>query len=225
MRLLWLDPIGTDAYRQPTLRLLRAACRADTDIDFVSLAQGRPLDLEDPASEAIVAPDIVAIAGSAGAAYDGILIGCFFDTALPEARAVAGGCIVTGPCEATTQAASQTAGRFSILVGSDSWVPRLRRKLEAYGTGNRLASIRSAGLSVAQLGEPSLSTLDALARAGREAVDEDGADMLIVGCTADTTSRNALELQLRVPVLDSVVAPFIWLEDQVRARKVTLANA
>lgn len=219
MRLLWLDPIGTDVYREPTLRLLRAACRADTDIDFVSLPQGRPLDLEDPASEAIVVPDIVAIAGSASAAYDGILIGCFFDTALAAARAAAGGCMVTGPCEATTQAASSTAGRFSILVGSNSWVPRLRQNIEAYGTGDRLASIRSAGVSVAELGQGAPATLAALERAGREAVEQDGAEKLIVGCTADIASREALEKKLKVPVLDSVVAPFTWLERQVQARQ------
>jgi allantoin racemase len=219
VRLLWLDPIGTDVYREPTLRLLRSACRADTDIDFVSLPQGRPLDLEDPASEAIVVPDIVAIAGSANAAYDGILIGCFFDTALPAARAAAGDCMVTGPCEATTHAACEQPGRFSILVGRDSWTARVQRNVEAYGAAGRLASIRSAGVSVAELGQGAPATLAALAQAGRQAVERDGAEKVILGCTADIGSRENLEKKLKVPVLDSIVTPFFWLERQVRARQ------
>jgi allantoin racemase len=219
VRLLWLDPIGTDVYREPTLRLLRSACRADTDIDFVSLPQGRPLDLEDPASEAIVVPDIVAIAGSASAAYDGILIGCFFDTALPAARAAAGDCVVMGPCEATTRAACEQPGRFSILVGRDSWTARVQRNVEAYGAAGRLASIRSAGVSVVELGQGAPATLAALAQAGRQAVERDGAEKVILGCTADIGSRENLEKKLKVPVLDSIVTPFVWLERQVRARQ------
>jgi len=217
VRLLWLDPIGTDVYREPTLRLLRAACLADTDIDFVSLPADRPLDLEQPAAEASVVPDIIDIV--AGASHDGILIGCFFDTALAKARSIAHGCFVTGPCEATTRAACEQPGRFSILVGQDSWTARVQRNVEAYGAAGRLASIRSAGVSVAELGQGTPATLAALERAGRQAVEQDGAEKVILGCTADIASREQLEQKLKVPVLDSIVAPFIWLERQIRARQ------
>ena len=217
VRLLWLDPIGTDIYRAPTLALLRAACGRDCEIDFVSLPAGRPLDLEQPAAEASVVPDIIEIV--AGASHDGILIGCFLDTALAKARSIARGCFVTGPCEATTHAACEQPGRFSILAGRDSWTARIQRNVEAYGAASRLASIRSANVSVAELAQGSSATRAALERAGRQAVEQDGAEKVILGCTADIGSRDELEKKLKVPVLDSIVAPFVWLERQVRARQ------
>lgn len=208
MRILWIDPIGSDAFRDETLAVLNDAKRPTTRVEFVSLPPDRPQHLEARANEARVLPDVVRITREAAAAYDGIVIGCFFDTGLREARAVAGAAVVAAPCQATTRAAVRLGKRFSILVGRAAWIPRVRENLRAYGVEEQLASIRELGLGVHDLAADAEAALERMKEAGRRAIEADGAEALIVGCTADTRSSRRLQDELGVPVLDPVVVPF-----------------
>lgn len=207
-RILWIDPIGTDAFRDETLAVLNHAKRTETRVDFVSLPPDRPRQLESRAEEALVVGDIVRIARTAALRYDGIVIGCFFDTGLEAAREVSGNAVVTGPCESATLIASGLGSRYSILAGRKHWIPRMQENLRRYGRDHALASIRDLGLGVYELaGEPERA-MEHLLREGRKAIDEDGAEVLVLGCTADTRSFQGLQDTLGVPVIDAVIAPF-----------------
>jgi len=208
MRILWIDPIGTDAFRDETLAVLNHARRAETQVDFVSLPPDRPRQLECRAEEAQVVGDIVRIARTAASRYDGIVIGCFFDTGLDAARKASGRAVVTGPCESATLIASGLGNRYSILAGRKDWIPRMQENLHCYGRDHALASIRDLGLGVYELaGEPDRA-MEQMLREGRKAIDEDGAEVLVLGCTADTRSYRKLQDALGVPVIDAVIAPF-----------------
>ncbi|MEM9303260.1 MAG: aspartate/glutamate racemase family protein [Pseudomonadota bacterium] len=213
VRLAWLDPIGTDAYRESTLALLEPAVSPETQVEFASLPPDRPLDLEDPAAEAAVHDDIVNWCRDNAARLDGILIGCFFDTALEDARNAAGpSCIVSGPCEAAILLARAAGVPYSVIVGRDTWTRRVARRIDRYGGTEELASIRVAGVGVAELGEPNAATSAALLAAGRAAIDEDHARLLILGCTADSVSGARMEQHLGVPVIEAIQRPFLELE-------------
>lgn len=55
-------------------------------------------------------------------------------------------------------------------------------------------------------------TLKRLLEQGRKAITEDGAETLVLGCTADYRSFHTLQGTLGVPVLDAVIAPFKYAE-------------
>ena len=66
--------------------------------------------------EAVVSAGIVRAARAAAAAgFDALAIGCFYDTALHEAREVSGDLIVTAPCAAALEIA-----RRASRIGSGS---------------------------------------------------------------------------------------------------------
>ena len=218
MRILWIDPIGTDIFREPTLDLLQASSQCNATVDFISLSEGQPLHLEEPSSEDRVIPEIMQIVRASAEDYDGILIGCFFDTALNEAKKANSSCVVTAPCEATTQIAINSNQSFSILCGRDSWKTRILNNLETYGVDGSLCSIRSIGMGVYELANEPDKALKALEKQGRLAIENDGAEVLILGCTADYHSHKVLQDQLQFPILDAIVAPYQWLESQITKR-------
>jgi len=106
-------------------------------------------------------------------------------------------------------AASLIGDRFSILEVTDPMAYIARRNVEAYGLGRKLASVRVLGRSSIELGttiyrcskaarasDPDIGRLlDELMVQCRAAIERDGADTIIIGCT-----------------------PLQYLEDDLRAR-------
>ena len=90
MRILYIDPVGADAFEHEMYDALLAVKGPDTSLDLVALPVGRPRHLEYHSYEAIIIPDITHIVMQEAPHYDGIVIGCFYDVGLREAREVSG---------------------------------------------------------------------------------------------------------------------------------------
>jgi allantoin racemase len=162
----------------------------------VSLPGDRPRHLEYHAYEALVLADIVRLAYES-AGYDAIVIGCFYDIGLREAREVSGRAVVTAPCQSATAIASNLGNTFSVLVGRRKWIPKMRENVRFYGHGERLASMRPVELGVHDFQVDRQRTCECLLSEGRRAVQEDGAEVLILGCTAETYEQMQEELACR----------------------------
>lgn len=208
MRILFINPVGTTAFDADTAQILARVCRSDTAVDVVSLPSDRPRHLEYHAYEAMVVGDIVRIVHRAAAHYDGCVIGCFYDVGLREAREVSGRAVVTAPCQSALVFASQLGNTFSILVGRRKWIPRMRDNVRAYGYEHALASMRPLDLGVHDFQADHQRTCDRLLAEGRRAVEEDGAEVLILGCTAEYGFYETVQRELGVPVIDAVLSPF-----------------
>jgi allantoin racemase len=208
MRILWIDPIGTDMFSGDVLKILNEAKRPDTQIDVVALPEDRPKHLEYHAYEGLVVGDITRIVYEAASDYDAVVIGCFYDVGLREAREVSGRAIVTAPCQSATAIASNLGNTFSVLVGRRKWIPKMRENIHLYGHGPALASMRLLELGVHDFQANHELTCDRLLSAGRQAVQEDGAEVIILGCTAEYGFREEMQAELGVPVIDAVTAPF-----------------
>jgi allantoin racemase len=208
MRLLWIDPIGSDVFDADTRKLLEAAARPGTAVDVVSLPADRPKHLEYHAYEALVVADIVRLTYQAASEFDAVVIGCFYDVGLREAREVSGRAVVTAPCQSATAIASNLGNTFSVLVGRRKWIPKMRENIHLYGHGHRLASMRPLELGVHDFQADHDRTCERLLSVGRQAVEEDGAEVLILGCTAEYGFHEQMQAELGVPVVDAVLAPF-----------------
>ena len=55
-------------------------------------------------------------------------------------------------------------------------------------------------------------TSERLLTEGRKAVEEDGAEVLILGCTAEYGFQETMQSVLGVPVIDAILAPFKYAE-------------
>lgn len=208
MRILWINPYGNDASDQDMRALLAEIKHPDTRVDVVSLPPDRPHHVEFHAYEALVLEDIVQLSFHASGKYDAVVIGCFYDGGLREAREVSGKAIVTAPCEAATAIACSLGNTFSILVGRRKWIPKMSENVHLYGHGRRMASMRPLGLGMRDFQIDHDRTCERLMTEGRKAIEEDGAEVLILGCTAETGFQAKMQDTLGVPVIDAVKAPF-----------------
>jgi Asp/Glu/hydantoin racemase len=212
MRILWINPIGTDAFDADTVKILNQAKHPGTTVDLVSLPDDRPHHLEYHAYEGLVVGDIVRLTYRASDQYDAIVIGCFYDVGLREAREVSGRAIVTAPCQSATALAHNLGNTFSVLVGRRKWVPKMTENIRLYGHGDHLASMRPIDLGVHDFQVDHERTCERLLTEGRKAIEEDGAEVLILGCTAEYGFNDRMQNELGVPVVDAVLAPFKYAE-------------
>ena len=198
MRILWLDPIVEDKFYVSALRrALDEARRPDTELEIISLPAGpAPRHLRYHAYEAMVAGEIVTAVYRLAAEYDAFIIGCFYDLALREAREVSGQAVVTAPCEAAIAIASQLGNTFSVLVGADKAIPKMRENIRAYGLAHRLASMRPLNMGVLEFQSQAERTLQAMLREGKIAVEEDRAEVIVLGCSAEVGFHQVLQEDL-----------------------------
>lgn len=136
--------------------------------------------------------------------YHAYAFACFDDIGLMESRRLASVPVV-GTCEAGIAAARTLAGRFAIITTVHSAVPGIKILLNRYGAAD-ICTVRAAGVGVAaaaaQDGEADQRILDA----ARKAIDEDGAEALLLGSGGLTGRAMELQSPLGVPVIDGVLA-------------------
>jgi allantoin racemase len=211
-RVLWINPLGTDVFDEPIREELERVKRPDTEVEVRSLGRG-PHHLEYASYEAAVVPDILAaLVQAEREGFDAAVIGCFYDTGLRPAREVTSRIAVAAPCESAVHIASTLGDSFSVVVGRRKWVPEMRDNVIRYGFAHRLASFKVLELGVHDFQADPPETHRRIAAAGREAVERDGAEVIVLGCTAEFGFFEQLQDELGVPVIDATVAPFKYAE-------------
>lgn len=209
-RILWVNTVGWDAYDQPIADVLASIKAPDTEVEVVSLRlDGLLTHVEYRAYEALTYPAIVHLAHDAGRrGVDAMVVGCFYDPAVKEAREVSGPMHVIGPMLAAVQLATTIANRFSVLVTRSKCIDQMTDRIREYGAHHRLASMRPLKIGVESLQADPGATGRAIIDEGRRAVEEDGAEALLLGCTCEFGFHEEAQRILGVPVIDAVTAPF-----------------
>lgn len=208
-RILYIHPVGPVGVEiEEGLQFLTGQKQEGTELTMVTLPRG-PEHLEYRYYEALVLVDILHLVKEAEhQGFDAAVIGCFYDVGLQAAREVAERMVVVAPCEASTHIAATLGDKFSIIVGRRKWIPEMMENVVRYGMKERLASFKSVDLGVLEFHQDEQETARRFREAGREAVERDGAEVLILGCTATYGFYRELQEELGVPVIDSMIAAF-----------------
>ena len=136
--------------------------------------------------------------------FDAVCINTVSDSALASLRSRLS-IPVIGPGIASFHTAAMLGQKFSILTMWEQWVPMYRDSLKKYGLESRLASIRHIDTrpDVQELLEGKEEVVfGKLEEQGRTAIEQDGADVLIIGSTTMHQSHAYLVDKLPVPVLN-----------------------
>ncbi|MBC2380815.1 hydantoin racemase [Pseudomonas sp. WS 5106] len=206
----WLNPIGCPTFDEPIAHLLHSIKLPSTQVEVVSFDMPHsPSHLEYRAYEALTHERTVHIArDSARAGVDALVIGCFYDPTLEDAREISGETLVVGPCQASLQVVEQLANRFSIIVGRTKWMEQMRARVQGYGAADRLASLRPLGMGVDEFQLDHAVTRRRIIEQAHRAVEDDGAEAIILGCTIEFGFFEEVQREVGVPVIDPVVAAF-----------------
>jgi len=210
----WLNPIGNATFDEPIAQLLHSIKQPSTQVEVVSLdMQPSPTHLEYRSYEALIYERSVRIARDcAKRDIDALVLGCFYDPVLDDAREISEQTVVVGPCQASLQVAANLANRYSIIVGRNKWIEQMSARVRACGAGDKLASMRPLGMGVDEFQRDHALTRRRIIEQARRAVEEDGAEAIILGCTIEFGFFEHVQAEIGVPVIDPVVAAFKMAE-------------
>jgi len=169
-----------------------------TPIRCLTLAEGPPGIESQSQADLTIAPMLRLAAAQRDAA--GYVIACFGDPGLHALRDQTA-LPVVGIQEAAVMTALTLGQRFGVIAILPASIPRHLRAFGAMGVLDRLAGDRALGLGVADLADPD-NSLAAMIATGKRLRDEDGADVLIMGCAGMAHYRPVLEAETGLPVVD-----------------------
>ena len=157
--------------------------------------------------------------------FSGAIVGCFGNLAVRQAREVTNIPIV-GPGEAACHIACLLGDKISIITTGSriqhnnlsfnekshhQFHASIQREVQLQGLLDRVVSIRttnrpSEGGITSFTKEGLTSELNALLEQGKKAIEEDGADVLVLGCALMMGVAEKLQESLGVPVVDPTLA-------------------
>lgn len=204
-RILVLNPVRPSSLSQVSEEFFKAKASPGFEVECESLADA-PASVEFPSDEAFAAAAVVRrVSQVAHRGFRAIVINCFLDPGLDAARDITGIPIV-GAGESAIRIALTAGQRFSIIdVGPIKYACRSpTRQVRSMGVAACFASIRGIGVPVLELNRRPGFTIKRIVREAKIAVAEDGADVIVLGCTA--LARLAERIRLNLPVINPALS-------------------
>lgn len=196
-------------------KTIDAVARPGTTVDFVGLRKGYTKASTPYAIFYNAQGQVERAYEAEKKGYDAFMIGCAFDPGLKECRSVVN-IPVVAPLESAALLSCTLGNNFSIIVLDPSWIQMVINSIRTYGLKDKLASIRcprglifqdAAEMSFAG-GEKQAKLVDLLVKEMGKAIEEDGAEVLFVGCTIGSTvlSMNNVHQVDGRPIIDPLAA-------------------
>jgi len=174
----------------------------DAEVTFLQSTRG-PRVVESTIEEEWAVPGLLELVDEHEDDVDAFVIGCFGDPGLNALREYTEVPVV-GPAEVTVHTAAMVGERFTLLNLTDATEPVMERLFRGYSLEDRLASVRTLSVGVADIDDQSATLARQMVSTGRAAIEEDGADALIPGCMglAFVGNHNPVAEELDAPFLD-----------------------
>jgi allantoin racemase len=172
-------------------------------IECVTLAEGPPGIESQSDADSVIAPlcRTIRARDNDAAAF---VVACFSDPGLHSARDATRKPVL-GIAECGILAALTLGQRFGVLAILAKSVPRHLRYIGAMGLTGRLAGDLPIGLGVTELAQEGV-TLKRLIETGARLRDDNGADVLVLGCAGMARYRGRLQSALGIPVVEPTQA-------------------
>lgn len=218
MRVLVINPFGdTEFYGRENLERI---ARPNTEFDVVNIADRYPLRNNQWLYFRYVCTDgtLEKVLWAEEEGYDAVFISCCLDIGLYEARQ-----LVDIPVTATLESAALIAhmmGASYSLIPVDYQNGKIQESmLIQYGLHDHFVSLRPFNIDANDLyldQTPSPQVVEAVTEAARACVQQDGAEVVIPGCTLAssvlTHEVSDVESVVGAPVLDGMVTGFKMAE-------------
>jgi allantoin racemase len=210
MRLLVVNPNTSIEMTAAIHRAAEAAAGPDVIVETVKATAG-PRSIEGAFDEAVsllgTLEWVLRREADVNTAVDAYVFACFSAHAAIDATRELTRKPALGIAEAAMAVASLVGHRFSIVTTSPRWKPLLEDAVLTYGYERRCASVRSSGLAVLDLEAlPREQVIERLVDEARRAVNEDGAEAIVLGCAGMADLEARLREALDVPIVESVAA-------------------
>jgi allantoin racemase len=189
MKIMVINPNTSLSMTDHMREVLMPIKRSDTDLE-VTCADRGPETIESAYDEAYAIPPTLELVKKANReGYDAVIIACFSDPGLHAE-------------EASFHLAAMLGARFSIMTPRKARIHTKEEEVHRYGMNHYLASVRSLDLSVAETDADPQKTKQRVMEEAARAVEEDGAEVIILGCAGMTGYAKDIEEKIKVKVID-----------------------
>ena len=211
MKILVLNPNTSDAVTARVAAIVQRIARPDTQAVVTQIPHG-PEALESYFDESLATPYIVeAVKDANRDGFDAVIIAAFCDPSLEALKEVSS--IPVYSLEETTIAIALLLGnKFGILTEKKHKVAVKQQHVRKYGLESRFASVRPLNMGVVEIAADPERVKRVGLDIARKMVEEDGAEVIIMGCASMAGYSEALEQALHVPVLDPIAVTFKTVE-------------
>lgn len=203
-RILVINPNSTVAVTQGIDRACQPLRMADGPaIECVTLAEGPPGIETQRHVDGVIGP-LTRLIAQREADCSAFVIACYSDPGLHACREVTSKPVL-GISESGVLTALTLGQRFGVIAILPGSIPRHLRYLGAMGVSQRLVRERALGLKVVELADES-RTLARMIEVGKSLRDDDGADVLVMGCAGMAAYRDRLQEACGLPVVEPTQA-------------------
>jgi len=215
MRILLINPNTSEPFTKKIQVVAQKYAFPTTDVVTLNPTLG-PLSIESVYDELLSAQGTLAVFLEHMQDFDAFVIACYSDHPVIYAAREITDKPVLGIAEASMFLACMLGYRFSVVTTNREWEPLLWDAVRHYGLETRCASVRTTGLPVLALESANpQETYQLILTTAQRALDEDGADVICLGCAGMVGLDKDLENELQVPVVDGVVGAIKLLEGMV----------
>jgi allantoin racemase len=204
MRIRIIYPVKTNMWNDSARDFFESVKDSGTQIEVVSLSKGAESIEQHFDSLQNAAYTLEEIKKAQEQGFDAVYIPCFANIVVEGARELVDIPVVCVD-EAACNIATMLGRRFSIMAVLDNEKTMIIDRIAMLGLDKKLASVRSLDIPVLDLKNRE-KVIGRLIETGRKAVDEDGADTLVLGCGSMFGLAEKASKELGVPVVDSPYA-------------------
>jgi allantoin racemase len=164
---------------------------------------GAPLFIETYKDAIKAAPGMAKLVRENEGTFDAFIDACHSDPNLDAIKEMTRKPVV-GIGEASMKIASMLGHRFSVISDNIHSIPNKEFLVSKYFLKDKLASVRAPQDKMS-----GLSDEEKYLQTAKLAIDEDMAEVIVLGCAAMTGLDKTLQKKLGVPVLDGIVCALI----------------
>ncbi|HUT87186.1 MAG TPA: aspartate/glutamate racemase family protein [Candidatus Heimdallarchaeota archaeon] len=204
-RIKVIVPVSSNMWNVPVKQLMDRYKNPDTEIQVVNLAKG-PDSIECAYDE--VMAEMFALEEAEKAqeeGFDGVIIYCGTDPGVRAAKEKLD-IPVVGIGETSYHLASLLGSSFSIITVAPSSLLSTRRRLvcdhlKLYGLEHKCSSVRTVDIPVIDLQKDKATQAERVFAEAKKAIEEDGADTIVLGCGGLLGVGEQISNELEVPVI------------------------
>ena len=216
MKILIINPIISTPESEPfveaQLKLCNEKARPNTKITLESILKG-PASIESEYDELLAAHFVAEkVKEVEKRGFDAAVISCFGDPGLAAAREITD-IPVVGAGEAALMLGMAISDRIGVVTTLKQNVPRIWRKIRALGISSKVLSVRASEIPVLHMGDRAVLK-KSLVKASKDLLN-DGAGAIVLGCTGMAALSEEISHELKVPVVDPLLAAFKVAESLV----------
>ncbi len=207
MRIFVINPNTSESMTDHIRRELEEIKRSDTELTVVNPEHG-PVSIESAYDEALAGPptlELVRRANEEG--YDAIVLACFSDPSLDAAKEISDVPVI-GIEEATLHMAAMLGHKFSIMTSLSSRIPTRDLHVRLHGLESAFASAPALNMPVLEMDANPEKAKARILELARQAVQEDGAEVIVLGCAGLAGYAEDIERELGAVVLDPTSVAF-----------------